>query len=171
MLTDVLWGDKDNQQALHVLSWDRVCQPKHCGGLGLRRTADTNQILLAKLAWRLLKHPTSMWSELLTSKYGSLTLPSIRSPSSTKSIVWRGVLVGYTLLHKGLRRFDAAQVTDELWWNASPNGIFTTKSAYNLLRPDIVADDCFNWKELWRFKGPTRGSLLLLVVSHDRLKT
>ena len=31
-----LRGNSENHRRLHLVSWDKVMQPKHCGGLGVR---------------------------------------------------------------------------------------------------------------------------------------
>jgi hypothetical protein len=52
---DFLWGHTENKSKVHLVKWDTVCQPKCKGGLGLKKTAWMNQVLLAKSGWRLLK--------------------------------------------------------------------------------------------------------------------
>lgn len=37
-----------------MVRWDKICQPKECDGLGLRRSANMNRAMLAKTYWRLL---------------------------------------------------------------------------------------------------------------------
>lgn len=39
------------------VSWSSVCQPKSCGGLGLRRFHVVNRALVAKLGWYLQTEP------------------------------------------------------------------------------------------------------------------
>lgn len=45
------------------------------------------------------------------------------------------------------------------------------KSAYDLVVPSTTAASQFNWNQLWQLTGPARGSLLLWMTAHDRLKT
>lgn len=37
----------------NTISWDKLCQPKPHGGLGLRKSAHMNKALLTKFSWRL----------------------------------------------------------------------------------------------------------------------
>lgn len=52
-----LWGDKECMQGIHLVSSETICKPKGEGGLGLHSLTHTNQVLLAKTAWRLAKLP------------------------------------------------------------------------------------------------------------------
>lgn len=44
-------------------------------------------------------------------------------------------------------------------------------SAYSLVQSNPDDHGRFNSRNIWKFKGPTRGSLLLWVAAHARLKT
>ena len=44
-----LWGDNREQRKIHLVKWDEVCKSKREGGLGIRKTKDTNLVLLSKL--------------------------------------------------------------------------------------------------------------------------
>ena len=37
-----------------MVAWDKVCQPKNLGGLGLRKTEAVSLAFQAKLAWKVL---------------------------------------------------------------------------------------------------------------------
>ena len=47
----LLWGTHNAIHRIHLVPWVRVCQPKECGGLGLRGAQDYNCALIMKLAW------------------------------------------------------------------------------------------------------------------------
>lgn len=57
------------------------------------------------------------------------------------------------------------------WWQTSENGVFTIKSAYDILKPPPPSTGQFQWTQIWNFKGPVRGSLFLWMLAHNRLKT
>lgn len=80
-------------------------------------------------------------------------------------------MYGYTLVAKGLqweRDFSGATLAR---WLPSSNGVFTTKSAYNLVSPVPSEATSFNWRRLWQFMGPARPSFTLWLAAHNRLKT
>lgn len=133
------------------------------GGLGLRPSGVINQVLLAKLFWRFLSSTTKFWSRVLAAKYGTLDNLSPERQQH-KSNVWRSVIWGFTLLTQGLRHTIGSIVSSKLWWQPLSTSIFTTKSAFQLAQVGGQVTGDFNWKALWQFKGPSRGSLLLWHV-------
>lgn len=64
-----VWGSTPDQRKIHLLNKEIVQAPKTEGGLGVKGMRDTNQAILAKLGWRLLQNPSSLWSRLIRSKY------------------------------------------------------------------------------------------------------
>ena len=42
------WGHDQGVRKLHLLNWNRVCQPRNRGGLGLKKFSLMNQAMLAK---------------------------------------------------------------------------------------------------------------------------
>lgn len=49
-----VWGDSEHSKKTHLLSWETLCKPKENGGFGMKRAADMNKALLAKLCWRMM---------------------------------------------------------------------------------------------------------------------
>lgn len=68
MRRDFLWGEIDIKR-VHLVSWDRVCQPKLNGGLGLHPAKGTNDAFLMKLAWEVSRNSQALWVDVLKSKY------------------------------------------------------------------------------------------------------
>ncbi|GKV27995.1 hypothetical protein SLEP1_g37098 [Rubroshorea leprosula] len=49
-----IWGTSRERRRPHLVSWERITQPKKVGGLGLRSSKEANQASMAKAHWRLL---------------------------------------------------------------------------------------------------------------------
>jgi hypothetical protein len=63
------WGDADGSRRVNWISWDKMCQPKRAGGMGLQNFEVFNQALLVKQAWRLLTVPNSLCARVLKARY------------------------------------------------------------------------------------------------------
>lgn len=62
MCNGFLWkGDSTSAKRAKV-SWVSVCTPKICGGLGLKRISEWNQVLALKLVWLVFSENCSLWS-------------------------------------------------------------------------------------------------------------
>ena len=59
---------------MHMVSWDKICRPRDLGGLGLYSTKARNLALLAKLNWRVMENPNSLWARTLIAKYCLMAL-------------------------------------------------------------------------------------------------
>jgi len=51
-----------------MVSWDKICRPKHSGGLGFRKTEAVNSAFLSKLTWKLFNQQY-LWTEQMLAKY------------------------------------------------------------------------------------------------------
>ena len=69
-----LWGEEEDKRSIHPVAWKDICKPKSMGGLGFKNLPLMNKASLAKLEWRLLQEPNSLWVRVLTAKYGSILL-------------------------------------------------------------------------------------------------
>ncbi|KAL5759510.1 hypothetical protein ACOSQ2_018348 [Xanthoceras sorbifolium] len=97
------WGSKEGKRKISWLSWEKMCLPKACGGLGFKDLSAFNQALLAKQVWRFLLDPNSLVASILKSKYfrlGDLLSAPLRAGSFH---IWRSLCWGRSLLIKGLR--------------------------------------------------------------------
>lgn len=102
VLTRFWWDLSPEVRKMCWISWDHLSKPKNAGGLGFREIVQFNDAMLGKLAWRLLKDPTSLLARVLFGRYCTQTsFLNAQCPSSA-SHGWRGVLVGRDLLSKGL---------------------------------------------------------------------
>jgi hypothetical protein len=48
---DLMWGGLGEEFKYQLVSWDRVCEPLRCGGLGVKNLILFNQTLLGKWLW------------------------------------------------------------------------------------------------------------------------
>lgn len=96
-------GDPLNR-GIHWTSWTSLALTKSQGGMGLRDFHSFNLSLLAKQAWRLLKHPHSFCAKVLKGLY----YPQLNFLSGMRgrrpSWSWASILQGRELLTKGLRQ-------------------------------------------------------------------
>ena len=54
------WGHELGDRKLHLINWDKICQPKCKGGLGLKKFSLINQAMIAKQFWRIQQNPSSL---------------------------------------------------------------------------------------------------------------
>jgi hypothetical protein len=69
LIKDFWWGDDKEHRKVHWTAWDNLIKPKGKGGLGFRDMHLFNQALLARLAWRLIEKPLSLFARVLKAKY------------------------------------------------------------------------------------------------------
>jgi hypothetical protein len=96
LIRDFWWGDDKEKRKVHWMAW--VTKPKGNGGMGFRDMALFSQALLARLAWRLIQSPNSLYARVLKARYfphGNI-LDIVFS--SDPSLAWNGVQRGLELL-------------------------------------------------------------------------
>uniref|UniRef100_A0A2N9FTH8 RNase H type-1 domain-containing protein n=1 Tax=Fagus sylvatica TaxID=28930 RepID=A0A2N9FTH8_FAGSY len=93
---DFLWGSTDERKKMHMrMSFY---------SLGLYSTKARNLVLLAKLNWRVMEDPNSLWANTLIAKYypNGIMDERLRSHRSGFSN-WKGLKKGHEVFRKGLR--------------------------------------------------------------------
>ena len=64
------WGSKEeNKHECCLKSRNSICTPKDVGGLGIKKTADMNKALVAKMTWDVAKGVNKMWVNIFKKKY------------------------------------------------------------------------------------------------------
>jgi hypothetical protein len=123
-----LWGAGLDSRKLCWVSWDRICQPKEKGGLGIKNLSIFNSALLCKWKWRGMCDRMAPWQDLLRFRYGSLVANFLygegRQGLKHASIWWRDV-------------WSLGSVEDGGWFSNNISSILGDG-----------ADFCF-WKEKW----------------------
>lgn len=61
MCNGFLWKGAPNSARWAKISWESVCTPKECSGLGLRRLSDWNKVLGLKSIWLIFADVGSLW--------------------------------------------------------------------------------------------------------------
>lgn len=97
------WGKKDGKNRKHWISWNRLCNPKSCGGLNFRDMGDFNEALLAKQLWRIWKGDNSILSQLYKAKYFPNNDFFNAGVHTTASLAWRSMWSAKDILLNGLK--------------------------------------------------------------------
>lgn len=103
MISHFWWGQCEEERKIHWLGWSKLCLPKQKRGLGFCSLVAFNRAMLAKQAWRLLKHPESLVALLLKSRCFPTSSVLDASLGCNPSLTWRSIHGSRSLLQSGLR--------------------------------------------------------------------
>ena len=70
IMRNFLWKGADGNGGDHLVSWKLVTRPKIKRGLGIGRLKEKNKALLFKWLWRFPLEQESIWTRVITSKFG-----------------------------------------------------------------------------------------------------
>ncbi|CAN1164788.1 Putative ribonuclease H protein At1g65750 [Linum perenne] len=104
VLVDFWWSGDILTKKLHLLAASELRKSKAEGGLGFKCFCDFNLAFVAKLAWRILTNPASLWVQLLKGLYFPRSYFLQVSRHHKSSWLWSGVMEGRKALLQGLRK-------------------------------------------------------------------
>lgn len=64
-----VWGSTDKKKKIHLLNWEEMKKDKSAGALGMRSMQQGNVAFMAKMGWRVLTDPESLWARVVMGKY------------------------------------------------------------------------------------------------------
>ena len=93
IIRDLWQGNTAEVRKLHTIAWDTICQPKEIGGVGIRKTEQFNQPLIAKQYWRITQNPQSLLTTTLKGNYfpKAPNLWGMERCPATASQIWKGI--------------------------------------------------------------------------------
>lgn len=104
---------------MHLLSGAKISKPKSIGGLGIPSMRQSNAATLAKLGWRMLQEPESLWSRVLRGKYcHSRADIDVFQSVPRSSNTWKGIIHGSRILSKGLRMAIGNGCSTLFWFHS-----------------------------------------------------
>ncbi|KAJ4730412.1 RNA-directed DNA polymerase (reverse transcriptase)-related family protein [Rhynchospora pubera] len=148
-----------------LVSWDRCCLPKKCGGLGILHLKTQNEALLIKWLWKLVAEKNSAWSRLIQTLYGTLDIEALSNIDKT-SFALREILLAKPVFSSSIVVRQGEDVTRWKWTN---DGTFTSKSAYFIMRDPGMRSPYY--KVLWKTKALLKVKILYWIAMLDRLLT
>lgn len=131
------WHQSPDKKSISMISWDRICQPKSMGGLGLRKTPAVNTAFLAKLGWKIISDHSNLWVQSIHAKYLKTSSFFECSPQPKDSLIWKKILQIRPLLLKGIR-WKVGSGTSILFWLdnwCAPTNLLTL---LNIDPPDAI---------------------------------
>jgi hypothetical protein len=148
------WGSQPDKKPLCLKSWKSICLPKSSGGLGFRRSFDSNKALIAKLGWSLVANEDKHWVRILKSKYLNGSLFMAASTPSSCSWLWKGILNTRDLLKIGtctiIGNGEHTSVWEDPWIptleNFIPSPSLTNPNPTNIYRvSDLISPTTHQW--------------------------
>ena len=102
-VTRAFWWEHDLEtRKLHLVNWDKICQPKSRGGLGLKRLSLINQAMISKQFWRIQHSPNSLLARTFKAKYFPRSSLQEYKPKPHHGWTWKNIVVPHLpSLHQG----------------------------------------------------------------------
>ncbi|XP_026449972.1 uncharacterized protein LOC113350104 [Papaver somniferum] len=178
------WGHRANK-GIKFIAWSNLYKSKDLGGPGFRNLELFNQALICKMAWKLGTERDELWVQIMEDKYfrdvSFLNQDNISDTSSwiwkagtrTWNAVWINNVFHVDTTSKILSVHVPQMGVDTLIWTPDKKGVFSVKSAYNILNSrtnTIVGNHSIPssvWIALWRTKLPHKVKLFVWKCLKD----
>jgi hypothetical protein len=180
LISSYWWGQQRDERKVHWVKWESLCAPKIDGGLGFRNLHFFNTALLVKQSWRLLNKPHSLFFRVFKARYFPRSTFLEAPLGSNPSFLWRSILLGREVIKKGLQWNSQDDRLERPIWNGTKSGVFTVKSAYELLEGERRAamGECSHrgelnwlWCKVWKLSVPGKVKHLIWRAYHETLPT
>lgn len=153
MIGQYWWSNMDKENKIHWVSWENLTKPKKDGGLGFRDLYSFNLAMLARQAWRILKSPLSLCSQVLAAKYFPDHNLLQDEPKNGISYCWRSILKGVQVLKNGIvwRVGDGENINiwTDPWLPKGISRMVTSRRGNNLLTKvaELIDPVFYSWDE------------------------
>ncbi|KAH1063509.1 hypothetical protein J1N35_028496 [Gossypium stocksii] len=102
LVKQFIWETSERRRKMSLVNWDTICQPKMCGGLGLRKLKDQNISFLMKLGFKLVSDKEAFWVRVVRSKYQmNDKLPECVDRNGS-SFLWKSLSKIWTLFRESI---------------------------------------------------------------------
>lgn len=133
-----------------MIGWNKVCQSKSAGGVGLRKAEVNNVALQLKLLWRLISSDDNMWVQLMKRKYAwNKDIINYKTPIFA-SWQWKKLLAHRTVFVQGLRWTIGNGQSIKFW---SDNWVFQfpliSKFTPTVGSEDLKVSECILESGVW----------------------
>lgn len=105
------WGHEQEERKLHLLSWDKVSQPKRFEGQGLNNFKTMNQVMLTKQFWRINYNPLSLLAKTYKAKYFRRCSIQDCRPKPHHSCYWKNII------KQRESSFERSKMVDWRWFS------------------------------------------------------
>ena len=103
MIRNFWWEQKNDEKKMAWLSWEKLCVPKSCGGIGFKLLKPFNLALLTKQGWRLQLAQNSLVYRMFKVRYFKDYDFINASLGNNPSYIWRSILSAQGIVRKGVR--------------------------------------------------------------------
>ena len=143
------WGHGQGEKKLHLLSWEKICQPKRKGGLGIKKFGPMNYVMLAKQYWNLYQNPNSLLARTYKAKYYPNCSLQEYTPKSHHSWCWKNIVKqGDFRLREGQWRVGSGfniPLTHQNWFPSSLGNLLHLEIQTGTVG-DLIDHNSITWK-------------------------